>query len=418
MAKSVECIKPYKGLISNFSYLSVLEVLKVVFPLLTVPYLFRVLGVDIYGLVVFAQSIIAYLSILISFGLEIKATKDIAVYREDKKKLSEIVLTITYLKFLLFLSVALIFVIIVFTSSFFASHKLLYILSLSIVFNDIMLPYWYFQGIEQMKYITLIRFTVVSVFTALTFIVIRSPEDYIYVNLLQGLGGVVGGGMIYYLIFIKHSLSFYIPPLDTAKLYFKESLPFFFSRLASLINQTLAKVASGFFLGMEQVAVYDLAYKICGAACIPLQTINTALFPYNAKKQNTSFVKKMLYVSIALGVVLMSITVLFADFFVKILSGKEIIEAVYVTYILSGYVLMCSMSLYLGSPVLVAFGYFKPFNTSVIYSTLLLIAAYLILYLGNIFNLYMFSACLVIIESYIVIYRLWYCIKYRIIVFK
>ena len=76
------------------------------------------------------------------------------------------------------------------------------------------------------------------------------------------------------------------------------------------------------------------------------------------------------------------------------------------------------MSLYLGSPVLVAFGYFKPFNTSVIYSTLLLIAAYLILYLGNIFNLYMFSACLVIIESYIVIYRLWYCVKYRIIVFK
>ena len=415
MAKSVEWIKPYKGLISNFSYLSVLEVLKVVFPLLTVPYLFRVLGVDIYGLVVFAQSIIAYLSILISFGLEIKATKDIAVYREDKKKLSEIVLTITYLKFLLFLSVALIFVIIVFTSSFFASHKLLYILSLSIVFNDIMLPYWYFQG---MKYITLIRFTVVSVFTALTFIVIRSPEDYIYVNLLQGVGGVVGGGMIYYLIFIKHSLSFYIPPLDTAKLYFKESLPFFSSRLASLMNQTLAKVASGFFLGMEQVAVYDLAYKICGAACIPLQTINTALFPYNAKKQNTSFVKKMLYVSIALGVVLMLITVLFADFFVKILSGKEIIEAVYVTYILSGYVLMCSMSLYLGSPVLVAFGYFKPFNTSVIYSTLLLIAAYLILYLGNIFNLYMFSACLVIIESYIVIYRLWYCVKYRIIVFK
>ncbi|MGH6759702.1 oligosaccharide flippase family protein [Bacteroides hominis] len=247
MAKSVEWIKPYKGLISNFSYLSVLEVLKVVFPLLTVPYLFRVLGVDIYGLVVFAQSIIAYLSILISFGLEIKATKDIAVYREDKKKLSEIVLTITYLKFLLFLSVALIFVIIVFTSSFFASHKLLYILSLSIVFNDIMLPYWYFQGIEQMKYITLIRFTVVSVFTALTFIVIRSPEDYIYVNLLQGVGGVVGGGMIYYLIFIKHSLSFYIPPLDTAKLYFKESLPFFSSRLASLMNQTLAKVASGFF---------------------------------------------------------------------------------------------------------------------------------------------------------------------------
>lgn len=36
---------------------------------------------------------------------------------------------------------------------------------------------------------------------------------------------------------------------------------------------------------MEQVAVYDLAYKICGAACIPLQTINTALFPYNAKNK-------------------------------------------------------------------------------------------------------------------------------------
>ena len=76
-----------KTLIQNFSYLSALRIFNMILPLITYPYLIRVLGKEIYGLVVFAQAIVNYLVMLVSFGFNISATKEVSVYRNDEKKL-------------------------------------------------------------------------------------------------------------------------------------------------------------------------------------------------------------------------------------------------------------------------------------------------------------------------------------------
>ena len=78
-------------LIRNFSYLSLLQVFNLILPLIVYPYLIRVLGKETYGLVVFAQSLVFYLVILVGFGFNISATKEVSIHRNDSKKLGEIV---------------------------------------------------------------------------------------------------------------------------------------------------------------------------------------------------------------------------------------------------------------------------------------------------------------------------------------
>jgi len=71
-------------------------------PLLTYPYLIRVLGKETYGLVVFVQAIVAYMVILVGFGFNISATREISIHRENKEKLNEIVSSVLIVKSLFF----------------------------------------------------------------------------------------------------------------------------------------------------------------------------------------------------------------------------------------------------------------------------------------------------------------------------
>ena len=67
-----------KTVLVNFSYLSILQIFTIVFPLLTYPYLLRVVGLELYGVLVFAQTIISYVSLVINFGFNMSGARNVA----------------------------------------------------------------------------------------------------------------------------------------------------------------------------------------------------------------------------------------------------------------------------------------------------------------------------------------------------
>mgnify|MGYP001045861096 FL=1 len=93
----------YKVIVHNTTYLSVLEILKMVMPFVALPYLISTVGADKYGLVVFAQAIISYFIIFVNFGLDVSAVKNVSVNRSDKEKLSEVVSSVLIIKTILFI---------------------------------------------------------------------------------------------------------------------------------------------------------------------------------------------------------------------------------------------------------------------------------------------------------------------------
>src|SRR5690606_5052229 len=102
-------------LLDNFFSLAVLQGANYILPLLTMPYLVRVLGVEQFGLLMFAQSFITYINILTDYGFNLSATKLIAVNRENEDKISEIFSGVFLIKLALLLFCFIIMLIAVFS---------------------------------------------------------------------------------------------------------------------------------------------------------------------------------------------------------------------------------------------------------------------------------------------------------------
>ena len=148
----------YKLLIHNFSYLSSLQVFTILVQLIALPYLLTVLGKELYGLVIFAQTVISYFQILINFGFNYSATINISVHRDNNDKLSEIVSNTLTIKGILFI---ISFIILYALLNFIPraqEYKVLFYLMMYLCFYEWIFPIWFFQGIEKMKYITIIPY--------------------------------------------------------------------------------------------------------------------------------------------------------------------------------------------------------------------------------------------------------------------
>ena len=180
-----------KTIVENFSYLTILQVVSMLIPLITYPYLIRVLGKDTYGLVIFVQAVIGYLVILINFGFNISATKEISINKDNKKKINEIVSSVFILKGGLFVISSLLILIIINTLPQAKEFKILFLLTMHFCLSEWLFPIWYFQGIEKMKYITILNIINRTIFTVLIFflimVFIRFPFNILIVSKLYEL---------------------------------------------------------------------------------------------------------------------------------------------------------------------------------------------------------------------------------------
>ena len=392
----------YKVIVHNTTYLSVLEILKMVMPFVALPYLISTVGADKYGLVVFAQAIISYFIIFINFGLDVSAVKNVSINRSDNEKLSEVVSSVLIIKAFLFILS-------------FLALGVLFLLSFLSCLSEILFPVWFYQGVEKMKYITLIRFTSIFFYTVTVFIFIKNESDYLLIPLLQSLGWLLSGVISFFMLIRVEKISLFVPTIESIRRYFKESVPFFVSRVSVVINASMAKTICGIFFSMHEVAVFDLAQKIAMTALVPLQMLNQALFPHIAKTLDRKFVNKCFrLILLATGCIIVIVYIL-APFAVFVLSDGKLPESVDILHVFSLFIFSGGITSFTGSPVLVSFGYSKPFNRSVVLSTFVLIVIYMVLYFTNSFSIINFALALGFAEFVIAIYRLYYCNRYKLI---
>jgi len=402
-----------KILVQNFSFLSVSQVFILLVPLITYPYLIRVLGKETYGLVVFAQAIIAYLLTLVSFGFNISATKEISIHRDNKEKVDEIVSSVLQIKiiFLLF-SIALLGFLLIFVHR---AHGLeaLFLLSMASCLYDVIFPIWYFQGIEKMKYITFITLISRLIFLVLIFFLIKSPRDYLWVPALNGFGYLIAGFISLFILFSKHKIRFYFQPLQTLKHYFFDSLPMFVSNVSISLYVSTNKVIAGAFLGMEEVAYYDLAEKLTTLLKLPQALVSQSLFPKISKDKNIRFVKRIFRFSLLTNIAMLIILLLFAKFIILFLGGEPMLPARLVVSLLALTVPVTAMSNIFGFQLLVPFGYSKAFSRVIVTSGLLYLLQLFILWLTIGFSITSITIVTLNTEIFVTAYLFYYCKKYQ-----
>jgi len=138
---------------------------------------------------------------------------------------------------------------------------------------------WYFQGIERMKYITYINLISRLIFLGLIFVFIHNPNDFLFVPIIYGIGALVSGSIALVIIFGNHQISFKWQPFQNLRYYFMDSFPIFVSNVSISLYVSTNKVITGTFLGMSEVAYYDLAEKLTSVLKLPQGILSQSLFP-------------------------------------------------------------------------------------------------------------------------------------------
>lgn len=361
----------------------------------------RILGKEIYGLIVFAQAIIGYLVILINHGFDIIATKEISINRNDRMKLDEIVSSVLIIKFILLMISLLVFIPAIYFIPQARGYELLFYFSLWLCINEMLFPGWYFQGIEQMKFITYFNLLSRIVFIITMFIFIRSPKDYLFYPITNGLGAIIASSISLYIVFKKQNIKFSFQPLIRLKYYVRSSRPIFVSNLCSKVYYGSNRVILGSFLGMSEVAYYDLGEKIVQVLKIPQSILSQILFPKISFEKDLGFVKKIFKISLVFHLIIFLITIVFSKTLVQTLGGKQMISAFIVLDILALTIPIVAMSNIFGTQILIPFGHSRSYRNIILTSALFYIFSALILWLSAKISIISISLLTVVVEAYI-----------------
>ena len=378
-----------KRLIENFFSLSVLQVVNYILPLVTLPYLVRVLGAEKFGLVMFANAFIQYFIMLTDYGFILSATREISVHREDIKKVSEIFTSVMIIKMVLFLVSLIILFGIVFSFDKFRNDWQLYFLTSGMILGNILFPIWFFQGMERMKYITILNITAKTIFTVLIFVFIRNQGDYIYVPVFNSLGFITAGILSFWIVIKYFKIRLYLPKISRIYSYFKDSTQYFLSRVSVSVYTSSNTFVVGLFLGNTAAGYYSAAEKLFLALRMAYTPLNTTLYPYMCNTRNLRLYKKIFLLAFIVNLALCSSIFLSSGFIIGLLYGEGFQVSVKLLQMFSILGLIIVPSILLGYPLLAALGHPKYANMSVI--------------VASVFHLIMLMLIIPIIKIYFVV---------------
>ena len=404
-----------KTVLANFSYLSILQVFTILFPLLTYPYLLRVIGLELYGVIIFAQSIIIYISLVINFGFNMSSAKEVAIHKEDKDKLSRIVSTTYISKFILWVICGVGYLIVITTFDFFREYYWVYFLSYLLTFNELLLPTWFFQGIEKMKYITIVNVSSRLVFVAAIFLFVKEKSDYLYVPLLNGIGAIVAGLLALYIVFKKEGVQFRLSSIYGIREDYKRSFPLFVSSISTQIYLNVNKLVVGSCLGMSEVAIYDIGEKVLHLMKLPIQMVAQATFPKISREKNIHYINRLIFLII--GVVLVGYIIVFvcSSWIVYLFTGEYITKAILVIRVLTLSAVLGSVNYFLAGNRLIPLGYSVLYMRIMLLNCLLYLFVLTALYIMDYVSIYVVAWLSVLIEVFSLCILLIQCKKNNIL---
>jgi len=401
-----------KRLLDNYVSLMVLQAMNFILPLLTLPYLVRVLGVEKFGLVMFAQSFISFFSLIVDFGFSLSATREISVHRDNKDKVTDIFSSVMIIKIFLLLLSFLMMTIIVFTFERLSQDWKLYMFTFLMVGGQTIFPIWYFQGMERMRLVTIVNVTSKVIFTLLIFIVIQGKEDYIYVPIVNGIGFIAGGILSLFILYKTFHQKLIFPSFSSIKYYFKDSSQYFLSRISvSLYTSTNAFVL-GLLTNNTMVGYYSIAEKIYMAFQYMYQPIIQTLYPYIAKEKNIILFKKIFKIFMIINISGVIILYFFDSYIFYFLFTKNIgKESLDVFHILLIAIIVVVPSIFLGYPFLAALGFPKYANLSVIYGSIFHMLGLVFLAILGQISIYSVAAMVVLTEAVVFVLRVYWTKK-------
>lgn len=325
--------KDSKVLITNFISLGLISGVNFLIPLLVLPYIIKTVGVSNYGKYAFIFSIVFYFLYITQYGFSLSAVRDIAQARENKNDVNIIFNRVIKTKVFVFSICTVILIIISLTFDLVKNDLFLLYTTYLIVLGDVLNPTWLYQGMEKMKFMTIVNVVSKITYILLVFLVIKQTSDYKYIGLLQASGFLLAGITSFF-------MAIQVFKLKIVKVSFSEVIQQLrkgFSSFITLVMPMLYVNTSTFLLGVfgttTQVAYFDSAYKISNGFVSVNQILTSVFYPFVNRRSD-----KFMIVSVLLvfsGAIMSIICFVLSGWIVNFLFGPEMFNSVLVLKILA-----------------------------------------------------------------------------------
>lgn len=273
---------------SNFAYLSLLQGINYLLPLLTIPYLLKVLGTEYFGLLAFATSLIAYFNLLTDYGFNFSATREVSLRKQDPDFIANTYAQVLGLRIIFILAAFFVLLLLLYFVPRFESHRLLYLLTFGSVVGQALVPIWLFQGLERMQFITWINSVPKVAATVAIFILVRSPEHYLWVPFLNALAFLISGCMALWVVRYRLMIRLVAFNRKGMLFQFKQGWHVFFSTIAVSFYTISTTFLLGLLTNNATVGVYAAAEKLARVTAGLYSPLAQAFYPYINQKINAS----------------------------------------------------------------------------------------------------------------------------------
>lgn len=370
--KNIFKSKEYKRILENMISLTGLQFASYILPLITLPYLTLVLGPEKFGLTQYAISLITYFQFFTDYGFNLSATRELAICRDDNQKISQIFSSVMFIKLCLCILSFIILLLIVMFIPKFNEDSYVYILTFGMVIGYMLFPTWLFQGLEYMRYTSILNIIGKIVFTVLIFIFIHDTTDYMLVPLINSLGYILVGILGIYIALTKFNIKITIPSIRDIKYHLREGWYVFISTIAINMYTTTNTFLLGLLTNNTLVGYYSIAEKIILAVNGLLNPISQALYPFisrtvktDDKTRSIDFIRKITKIMTLVGIVLSAGLFIFAKPIILLLFGQSYVNSVIILQIISIVPLAVSLSTVFGVETMLTFNYKKAFTSIV-----------------------------------------------------
>ncbi|MFQ1944213.1 oligosaccharide flippase family protein [Aeromonas veronii] len=368
---------------NNIIALAFVQFANYISPLLILPYLSRVLGVDGFGVIAIAMSLCGIAMIITDYGFGLSAPYWLAKNRARKNDVARYIGAVFTVKFILFLVCACVISIYFKLSNVIPREKFIHLAILGSIFFQTFQPSWFFLGIEKVKNVTFFMVISKLSYLVLVFLFVKNSSDVVVVLCCYAVSNLFATSFgIYFIYKEKYWVAF--SSCQDVWAVLKEGGHFFASRLAVGVYTSASTFLVGSFVGAGAAALYGCAEKLYQAGQNLSSPVSQILYPYLARTGN----KNVLYKTVGIFIIPLSIgisgCIYYSETIITIIFGPEFRSATELLQIFLITLVVNFIGVNFGYPAFASIGRVDIANNSVIFAAVLQLLSISILYINDV----------------------------------
>jgi len=392
----------FKSVFININILSLSNFIIVLFQLLTYPLIIKKYGLNLMGVFIFSQNIFLFLNLFINGGLNIIGLRLLYLFNitSKKTKINELLTSICIIKFVLTILIYILMSIFFILSNH-NDFYLVYYLSFLILIGEVFNFNFYYQYINNFKFISFINLFSKLFSTISLFIFLKYNFPFVFLPLISNIG------IIFYILIILfnlrkyHKIKIVIPKFKTALKYFLLANKFLLSNISTVALNYLSKLLIGIFISPISLVLYDFFEKILNFLKGIVSNIEQILLPILIKNKDIKKFNSFLKITVMMFLFLTLIFIINSNKLTIIFLGTKIEKPFFNSFIVLFSIVPFVFSTFYCHIFLLAWKFDKYFFKIRYYSILIYIAVVILLIIINNEALYYVA---IIFETLIALY--------------